>query len=216
MEYARVSLPDTPPGGLATGIDWASADHAVCVVDAAGEVVSRFSVEHAAEGLRTLVQRLAGVGVAEVAIERGDGPVVDALLAAGVTVVVITPRQVKNLRSRYGSAGNKDDRFDAYVLADVLRTDRARLRPLIPDSPETVTLRQACRARKDLVRHRVAAVSQLRDCLLVAFPGPAGLFGRLDSAISLAFLARFGCQDRAGWLSEKRPAAPARPSCIGG
>jgi transposase len=207
MEYARVSLPDTPPGGLATGIDWASADHAVCVVDAAGEVVSRFSVEHAAEGLRTLVQRLAGVGVAEVAIERGDGPVVDALLAAGVTVVVITPRQVKNLRSRYGSAGNKDDRFDAYVLADVLRTDRARLRPLIPDSPETVTLRQACRARKDLVRHRVAAVSQLRARLLVAFPGPAGLFGRLDSAISLAFLARFGCQDRAGWLSEKRLAA---------
>jgi transposase len=62
MEYARVSLPDTPPGGLATGIDWASADHAVCVVDAAGEVVSRFSVEHTAEGLRTLVQRLAGWG----------------------------------------------------------------------------------------------------------------------------------------------------------
>jgi len=40
---------------------------------------------------------------------------VDALLAAGITVAVITPRQVKNLRSRYGSAGNKDDRFDAYV-----------------------------------------------------------------------------------------------------
>jgi len=50
----------------------------------------------------------------------------------------------------------------AYVLADVLRTDRARLRPLIPDSPETVTLRQACRTRKDLVRHRVAVGNQLR------------------------------------------------------
>jgi transposase len=49
--------------------------------------------------------------VHEAAIERGDGPVVDALLAAGVTVVVITPRQIKNLRSRYGSAGNKDDRL---------------------------------------------------------------------------------------------------------
>jgi transposase len=59
-----------------------------------------------------------------------------------VTVVVITPRQIKNLRSRYGSAGNKDDRFDACVLADVLRADRARLRPLIPDSPATATLRR--------------------------------------------------------------------------
>jgi transposase len=207
MEYARVSLPDTPPGGLTAGIDWASADHAVCVVDASGEVVSRFSVAHTAEGLRALVQRLARAGVAEVAIERGDGPIVDALLAAGVTVVVITPRQVKNLRSRYGSAGNKDDRFDAYVLADVLRTDRARLRPLIADSPATVTLRQACRARKDLVRHRVAVGNQLRAHLQVAFPGAVVLFHRLDSAISLAFLARFDCQNRAGWLSEKRLAA---------
>ena len=203
MKYARVPRPDA----LSAGIDWASADHAVCVVDAAGAVVSRFSVAHTAEGLKTLVQRLARAGVCEAAIERSDGPLVDALLAAGVTVVVITPRQVKNLRSRYGSAGNKDDRFDAYVLADVLRTDRARLRPLIPDSPATAVLRQACRARQDLVRHRVAVSNQLRAHLLSAFPGAAGLFCKLYSAISLAFLARFDCQDRAGWLSEKRLAA---------
>ena len=111
MKYARVPRPEAPPGALSAGIDWASADHAVCMVDAAGAVVSRFTVAHTAQGLKTLVLRLARAGVAEVAIERGDGPVVDALLAAGVTVVVITPRQVKNLRSRYGSAGNKDDRL---------------------------------------------------------------------------------------------------------
>jgi transposase len=207
MKYAPVSRPGPHPGRVTAGIDWASADHAVCVVGGAGEVVSRFSVEHSAEGLRVLVSRLARAGAREVAIERGDGPVVDALLAAGVTVVVITPRQIKNLRSRYGSAGNKDDRFDAYVLADVLRTDRARLRALIPASPATVTLRQACRARQDLVRHRVAVGNQLRAHLLCVFPGAVGLFCRLDSAISLAFLGRFGCQDRAGWLSAKRLAA---------
>ena len=95
----------------------------------------------------------------------------------------------------------------AYVLADVLRTDRARLRPLVPDSPATVALRQACRARQDLVRHRVAVGNQLRAHLLSAFPAAAGLFHRLDSAISLAFLARFDCQDRADWLSCKRLAA---------
>jgi len=207
MQYAPARLPGTPPGGLTAGIDWASADHAVCVVGAAGVVAGRFGVEHSAGGLRALVSRLARAGVREAAIERGDGPVVDALLEAGVTVVVITPRQVKNLRARYGAAGNKDDRFDAFVLADVLRTDRARLRPLIPDSPATTTLRQACRARQDLVRHRVAVGNQLRAHLLCAFPGMVGLFSRLDSAVSLAFLARFDCQDRAGWLSEKRLAA---------
>ena len=73
------------------------------------------------------------------------------LLAAGLTVVVISPNQVKHLRGRYGSAGNKDDRFDAFVLADTLRTDRARLRPLTPNRADTTALRRACRARKDLV-----------------------------------------------------------------
>jgi Transposase len=55
------------------------------------------------------------------------------LRRAHVQEVVISPNQVHSLRGRYGSAGNKDDRFDAFVLADTLRTDRAPLRPLIPD-----------------------------------------------------------------------------------
>ncbi|MGH3305138.1 MAG: transposase, partial [Streptosporangiaceae bacterium] len=55
--------------------------------------------------------------------------------------------------------------------------------------------------------HRVAACNQLRAHLDGAFPGAAGLFADLDSPISLAFLARFDCQDRADWLSHKRMAA---------
>ena len=166
---------------------------------------------------------LARAGAGEVAIERPDGPVVDALLGAGITVVVISPNQVKNLRGRYGSAGNKDDRFDAFVLADTLRTDRARLRPLIPDSPATVTLRRACRARNDLVSHRVGLANQLRAHLRNALPGAVGLFADIDSPVSLAFLARFDTQDRADWLSPGRlgagwpasatPAAPTPPCC---
>ena len=57
MKYARVPRPEAPPGALSAGIDWASADHAVCIVDAAGAVVSRFTVAHTAEGLRALVRR---------------------------------------------------------------------------------------------------------------------------------------------------------------
>jgi transposase len=204
MEYARKPLPAVPQGGVTAGIDWASADHAVCVVGADGEPVARFTVEHSAAGLAELVRRLRKAGAAEAAIERGDGPVVDALLEAGVTVVVITPNQVKNLRSRYGSAGNKDDRFDAFVLADTLRTDRRRLRPLEPDGPATAALRAAVRARRDLVAHRVAVCNQLRAHLQGCFPGAVGLFADLDSAVSLAFLARFDCQDRADWLTPRR------------
>ena len=138
MQSARTTLPEEPAGGVTRGIDWARDDHAVSVVDARGREISRRTVEHSAAGLRELTGVLARAGAREAAIERPDGPVIDTLLGAGVTVVVISPNQVKNLRGRYGSAGNKDDRFDAFVLADTLRTDRARLRPLTPDTPATV------------------------------------------------------------------------------
>jgi len=208
MQHApKDTLPAAGPGHRTAGVDWARDDHAVAVVDASGQVAERFSVAHSAAGLRDLVLRLGKLSTDEVAIERPDGPVVDALLEAGLTVVVISPNQLKNLRSRYGTAGNKDDRFDAFVLADTLRTDRARLRPLRPDSPATVALRAACRARKDLVGHRIAVANQLRAHLQRAFPGAIGLFADLDSQISLRFLARFDCQDRADWLSPRRLAA---------
>lgn len=204
MKSARNTLPEEPLNGVTGGIDWARDDHAVSVVDARGRELHRCTVEHSAAGLRELVAILGRHGVGEVAIERPDGPVVDALLAAGITVVVISPNQLKNLRGRYGSAGNKDDRFDAFVLADTLRTDRARLRPLTPDDPATIALRRACRARKDLVAHRVAVANQLRAHLRNVFPAAVGLFAEIDSPISLAFLTRFDTQDRADWLSPRR------------
>ncbi len=224
MQYALTQvLPDVPAGGVCAGIDWATADHVVCVVDMAGRVTDRFSAAHDKAGIAAMITRLRRNKVTEVAIERGDGPLVDALLAAGLTVVVITSRQVKNLRSRFGAAGAKDDRFDAFVLADTLRTDRARLRPLIPDTPATISLRMAVRARRDLVAHRVAAGNQLRAHLAVAFPAGVRLFHDLDSPISLAFLARFGSQDAAagwtsrrsarGWPPSRCAAARPRPAC---
>lgn len=224
MQYALTQvLPDIPPGGVCAGIDWASKDHVACVVDMAGRVTDRFSAVHDKAGIAAMITRLRRAGASEVAIERSDGVLVGALLAAGLTVVVITSRHVKNLRSRYSSSGGKDDRFDSYVLADTLRTDRARLRPLIPDTPATITLRAAVRARKDLVAHRVAAANQLRAHLAVAFPAAIGLFHELDSPLSLAFLARFGSQDAAagldedaivGWLSTLTARGnPAPPGC---
>jgi transposase len=143
-------------------------------------------------------------GVEDVGIERPDGSIVDALLEHAFTVFVIAPSQVKNLRSRYGSAGNKDDRFDAYVLADAARTDRHRLTALTPDSPQTVTLRMTVRARKDLIGARVAMANQLRAHLQSALPGAIGLFRDIDSTITLAFLTRFPSQTKADWLSPTR------------
>ena len=198
--------PSTVPR-VTAGVDWAKDDHAVCVAGDQGEALERFTVRHDAAGLRQMAAWLLRAGVSQVGIERGDGPVVDTLLAAGLTVFVIPPGQVKNLRSRYGPAGNKDDRFDAYVLAGVVRTDARRLRRMERDSEQTTALRSTVRARRDLVGHRVAAASQLRAHLEIAFPAAARLFAGIDSAITLAFLSRFTTQEQADWLSPKRLAA---------
>jgi len=189
------------------GVDWASEVHAACVVDHRGSAVDRFEVPHTAEGLSVLVKRFRRAGVRRVAIERPDGPVVDTLMEGGLEVVVVSSRSIKELRSRYGHAGNKDDRRDAFVLADCLRTDGHRWPSLQPDSPHTVALRSAVRARKDLVATRIATANQLRAHLLIAFPGAVGLFADLDSDISLDFLERFPTAAKADWLTDSRMAA---------
>jgi transposase len=107
-------------------------------------------------------------------------------MAAGLTVVMIESRKVRNLRGRHVSSEAKDDGFDAFVLADALRTDRAWLRPLVPDSPQVLALRETVRARKDLVARGVAVCNRLRAHLQAAFPGAIGLFSVLDSRPSLA------------------------------
>ena len=97
-------------GGRHAGLDWSWETHAVCVVDDDGQVIERFTVAHSAAGLAQLIGRLRRLGAAAVAIERGDGPVVQALLGAELRVFVITSRQVKALRLRYGTAGTPSRR----------------------------------------------------------------------------------------------------------
>jgi transposase len=200
------TLESMPTGPVFAGVDWASVDHAVCVIDAAGAVLWRHTVSHSRAGLTRLRARLAELGVTRVGIERPDGPVVEALLDAGVRVAVVPPRQVKNLRSRYSRAG-KDDRFDAYVLADAMRTDGHRFTDLTRDTAETIGLRALVRARQDLVEIRVGLVNQLRHTLELAFPGAVGLFFDLHSPIARAFLRRFPTAAEAAVLDEEAMAA---------
>lgn len=196
-----------PARQLWAGVDWAKDNHVVCVVDTDGDPVARATVVHSKRGVGQLIGLLQRHGVGGVGIERPDGPVVDALLAAGLVVYVIAPSQVKALRQRYGSAGNKDDRFDAYVLADTVRTDRRRLTALRPDSPSTIGLRTLCRARRDLVAHRVAITNQLRAHLDTALPAVVGLFSELDAPTSRAFITAFPTQDAITALSLEQLAA---------
>lgn len=186
---------------LDAGIDWATRTHAVGVVDDQGGIRARFEVPNTGKGFGGLIRRLVKLQVAAVAIERPDGPLVEAMVDAGLRVVIITPRQVKALRSRYRAAGAKSDAADALLLADVLRTDGHRLQPLCPDSDATIVLRALSRTRKDLQKARVALCNQLTAQLERCFPGAVGLFADLHSATAIAFLRRYPTSQAAADLT---------------
>jgi transposase len=186
------------------GIDLASEEHRLVVVDADGRKLEEQRIAHSEDGISALVRRLLSLDVARVAIEQPNGLVVDRLLDAGIAVVAVHPNQLAAARERYRSGGGKSDGFDAYVLAELARTGMHRLRLLAPDSDETRALRALTRAREDLVEQRVALANQLRAQLEAFWPGAKRIFAEVDSLICLAFLERYPSPEDARLVGEKR------------
>jgi transposase len=188
------------------GLDWASEEHAVCVVDADGRIVEGRRYRHDERGIRALCARLLELGVVLVAIERPDGLLIERLLDAGLRLIAIHPNQVAAMRPRFSAAGGKSDSFDAFVLAELARTDSHRFRVLVPDGDQTKALRALSRAREELVATRVALANELRAQLECFWPGAAQVFADVDSPIALAFLRRYPSPADARGLAEQRMA----------
>lgn len=190
--------------GRTAGVDLASEEHRLVVVEADGRRTDERRIAHTEEGVAALVRRLKTLEVGRVAIERPNGLVVDRLLEAGIAVVAVHPNQLAASRDRYRSGGGKSDGFDAYVLAELARTDMHRLTLLKPDSDQTRALRALTRAREDLVEQRTAIANQLRAQLETFWPGAARVFAEIDSPIALAFLERYPSPTDAHTLGAKR------------
>ncbi|HET8742325.1 MAG TPA: IS110 family transposase [Gaiella sp.] len=184
------------------GLDLASEEHRL-VVTAEGRRLDERRIVHSEDGLADLVRRLHTLQVARVAIEQPNGLIVDRLLDAGIAVVAVHPNQLAAARDRYRTGG-KSDGFDAYVLAELARTDMHRLRLLEPDSDETKALKALTRTREDLVEQRVALANQLRAQLDAFWPGAKRIFADIDSPIALAFLERYPSPADARGLGRKR------------
>ena len=111
------------------GVDWASEKHDVVVQNAAGEELLAASFAHDEAGLRSLCRQLVRLSVRLVAIERPDGVLVERLLDAGLGVLAIASQPG---RRRHATAtaqpAASSDAFDAFVLAELARTDHHRFR----------------------------------------------------------------------------------------
>jgi Transposase len=107
--------------GRVAGVDWAGAEHAVCVVDGDGRIVEGRRYRHDERGIGALCKRLLELGVELVAVERPGGLLIERLLDAGLSLIAIHPNQVAAMRPRFSAAGGKSDGFDAFVLAELAK-----------------------------------------------------------------------------------------------
>ncbi len=134
------------------GVDWATEKHDVCVVDRSGRVLGERAFAADARGLAAMADWIVARGGASpeeiaVSIEVPHGPVVETLLERGFAMHSLNPKQLDRFRDRFTVAGAKDDRRDARVLADSLRTDRRAYRRLERDDPVVIELRE-CATRR--------------------------------------------------------------------
>ena len=157
------------------GIDWGSEKHRVCLMDRAGKLIEERWVEHNGYSLTELVdwlrrQTLESPSVLAAAIEIPRGAIVETLLEHGFAVFSINPKQLDRFRDRYSPAGAKDDRRDAFVLADSLRTDMHCFHAVRLDEPAMIRLRELSRLEDEISQELNRATNRLREQLHRFFP----------------------------------------------
>jgi hypothetical protein len=154
---------------LFAGVDLGDERFQVSLMDEAGrEAAEQASFSHDGSGIVRVIgwiKDVAGPRRVAIAIETPRGAVVGVFLEAGFKVFSINPKQLDRFRDRLTVAGAKDDRLDARVLADSLRTDRRAFRRLSAEPAWLVRMRQASRMEDELKEEYRRSASRLRAVL---------------------------------------------------
>jgi transposase len=189
------------------GVDWADEFHQVWVSDPQGNKVAEMKIEQNPQGLselgRWLHERKAQGIELWAGIEKPHGRIVDFLLDHGVVVYPINPKALDRARDRFRMSQSKSDSFDAYVLAEFVRTDHAHLRALEPNSEPAQELKMLTRDHHRLVRHKTRLLNQIEVTLKEYYPCPLEVFSDLESNIALDFLQQYPTPQALSGLSRR-------------
>src|SRR5215469_11854002 len=194
---------------LYVGDDWAEDHHDVGLVAEDGRRLGKARLGEGVAGIARLHELIAahvteGDGPQDVliGIETDRGPWVTALVAAGYRVYAINPMSVARYRERHSTSGAKSDSRDAWLLADLVRTDASRHRPVAGDSPAAGGIKVLARSYQRLIWERNRAVLRLRSLLRDYFPAALRVFPDLAAPDALELLARAPDPQRAARLSK--------------
>jgi len=190
------------------GIDWSDRFHSFCVLDADGNKLDGFEIPHGQEGFESAQARLRKharcVEDIVIAIETKDSLIVDFFSEMGYVLHFLNPKQTDRFRDRHRMAHLGSDGFDAYVLADALRTDAHLFAALSPLDEQSLALRVLTRSRVNLVKRKVAVVNELKAALKRYFPLALELFDDLEQPGSMDFLLKYPTYAQARTVSAAR------------
>src|SRR5439155_7471218 len=183
------------PFAAFVGIDWADAQHDVCLQPAGSATCECFQLEHTPEAIdawvTTLRTRFNGQPVA-VCLELNKGPIVSALCKYDFLVLFpVNPLTVAKYREAFTPSRAKDDPTDAELQVELLLKHRDKLTALSPQSPTMRALAQLVEHRRRLVGDKVRLTNRLTSALKNYFPQVLQWFQEKDTAIFCDFLSRW-------------------------
>ena len=188
------------------GIDWADEKFDVCLLNDTGATVKALVITKDVEGFLQLLDELRKLGASgqdvRCLIETPHSPLVDFLLHHGYAVYHINPKTVAACRERYTVSQAKSDHFDAFVLADVMRTDQRAPRPLTLGTEQSREIAVLTADLRSLIDQKVALDNALLATVKTYYPVFVELFEHPTCKTACAFLEAYPTYDVAHALSE--------------
>jgi len=177
------------------GLDWGSEKHSIALKAAGSKEIERYELKQNPEDLHAWVIKLRdkfGGRPVAVAIEQTKGAVIHALMSYDfVHVFRINPKSMADYRKAFSPGGAKDDPTDAEYLLEWVTLHRDRLKPWVPDEPQTRALQRLVEFRREVVNRRGAFTNQLTQLLKDYFPQALDWAGEIDSVMACDFLSKW-------------------------
>jgi len=169
---------------LNVGIDWAQATALQYVIlSDDGDKIKDGSFERTLDGIDRFAETLetaeSNPKEVRVGIDRKHDIVCEVLFSKGFKVYPLTPHSTDAARKAYHPAGNKDDKTDAMLHANMVRKDGKHLKPYRPQKETDVLLRELLSARNSLVDKKKMLKQELNSFLSSYAPVLGNLTGDL-------------------------------------
>lgn len=193
------------------GIDVSLKSNAVCVLNAEGKKLDRFSVQNDQDGSGVIVSRVCSylskavdLPVVHFGIEATSNyghPLLyflkkePSLRNIDTKFFILNPRQVKNFKKAYSDLP-KTDPMDAFVIADCLRFGRIGSKEAYMDD-FYAALQRLTRSRSHVAQQLSAEKNRYTSALFLKFSGMAQekLFSNNFGATAMALIEHFDTVD---------------------